>query len=54
VLAAIWESLPEDLGIDLRPLELEGLFVTGILLLGIALAGVIFVSSVDRRGEPPR
>jgi hypothetical protein len=45
VLAAVWESLPADLGIDLRPLELEGLFIAALLLIGVTLAAVIFVST---------
>jgi hypothetical protein len=44
-LVAVWETLPDDLGIGLRPLELEGLLVTGLLFIGITLAGVIFIST---------
>jgi hypothetical protein len=54
-LVAIWDSLPEDVGIDLRPLELEGLFVAGLLLLGVTLAATIFVSTGPHpaRGDKP-
>ena len=44
-LVAVWENLPDDLGIGLRSLELEGFLVGGLLLIGITLAAVIFVSS---------
>jgi len=57
LLVAIWEDLPDELGIDLRPLELEGLFVAALLLLGVTLAAAIFVSTgphVTRSNEPPR
>jgi hypothetical protein len=45
VLVAVWDSLPDDLGIGLAPLELEGIFVTGLLMTGITLAGLIFIST---------
>ena len=45
VLFAVWEKLPEELGIDLTSLEAEGFFVTGLLMLGITLAAAIFVST---------
>jgi hypothetical protein len=45
VLVAVWEKLPDELGIDLRSLELEGFLVGGLLLIGISLAAVIFVST---------
>ena len=54
-LVAIWKELPGDLGIDLTPLELEGLFVSGLLLTGVALAAAIFVSTgphLTGRDEP--
>jgi hypothetical protein len=56
-LVALWEKLPEELGIDLRPLELEGIFVAALLLLGVTLAALIFVSTgphVDRSGQAER
>jgi hypothetical protein len=56
-VVAIWEDLPEELGIGLRPLELEGLFVAALLLLGVTLAAAIFVSTgphVARPDEPPQ
>jgi hypothetical protein len=57
VLVAVYKDLPDDLGINLTGLELEGIFVTGLLMIGISLAGVIFVSTgpgAARRDEPPR
>jgi hypothetical protein len=56
VLVAVWKDLPEELGIGLSSLELEGLFVTGLLMIGITLAGVIFISTgpgAAQRDEPP-
>jgi hypothetical protein len=55
-LVAIWESLPDELGIGLQPLELEGLFIAALLLLGITLAALVFASTgphVARSDEPP-
>jgi hypothetical protein len=55
-LVALWKELPAELGIDLRPLEVEGLLVAALLLLGITLAAAIFVSTgphVARADEPP-
>jgi hypothetical protein len=56
VVAALWETFPDDLGIDLKPLEAEGFFVTGLLMIGVVLAAVIFVSTgpAARRSEPDR
>ena len=58
VLVAVWKDLPEELGIGLSSLELEGLFVTGLLMIGITLAGVIFISTgpgaAQRDETPPR
>jgi hypothetical protein len=51
-LVAIWESLPSDLSIDLRPLELQGLFVTALLLLGITLAAALFVTTGPQAARP--
>ena len=48
-LVAIWKELPSDLGIDLTPLELEGLFVAALLLTGISLAAAIFVGTGPHR-----
>jgi hypothetical protein len=48
VLVALWEDLPNELGLDLRPLELEGMFVAGLLLLGVTLAATIFVTTGPR------
>jgi hypothetical protein len=45
ILVAVWETLPDDLGIDLKPLEAEGFFVTALLMIGITLAATIFVST---------
>ena len=57
-LVAIWKSLPDDLGIGLRPLELEGLFVGGLLLIGVTLAAALFVTTgpqvSGRDAQPPR
>jgi hypothetical protein len=44
-LVAVWEGLPDDLGIGLRSLELEGLFIAALLLVGITLAAAIFAST---------
>ena len=44
-LVAVWKDLPGDLGIDLTPLELEGIFVAALLLLGVSLAAALFVST---------
>ena len=56
VLVAIWEELPDELGIDLKPLQVEGLFVTGLLLLGVTLAAMLFVSTGPQaaRDDAPR
>jgi hypothetical protein len=56
VAAALWTTFPDDLGIDLQPLEAEGFFVGSLLLLGVMLASAIFVSTGpaarhDRRGD---
>jgi hypothetical protein len=45
VLFALWETLPDELGIDLTSLEAEGFFVTALLMIGITLAAAIFVST---------
>lgn len=45
VLVAVWSELPQRLGLDLRPLEAEGLLVGMLLLLGVTLAAAIFVST---------
>lgn len=55
-LVAVWKELPDELGLGLRPLEVEGLVVTTLLLLGVTLAAVIFVSTGPHRAraaEPP-
>ena len=44
-LVAAWTSLPARVGIDLRPLELEGLLPAALLLLGIGPAAAIFVTT---------
>jgi hypothetical protein len=52
---AIWLGLPEKLGLDLRPLEAEGLLIATLLLLGVALAAAIFVSTgphLERADDP--
>jgi hypothetical protein len=48
VVVALWEDLPEELGIGLSSLELEGAFVALLLVLGISLAAGIFVSAGPR------
>jgi hypothetical protein len=50
-LVAIWKDLPDEVGIGLTPLELEGLFVAGLLLTGITLAAAIFVGTGPHREE---
>ena len=45
VVVALWEDLPDELGIGLKSLELEGLLVTLLLMLGVSMAAAIFVSS---------
>jgi hypothetical protein len=45
VLVAIKDDLPDELGIDLEALQVEGLFVSALLLLGVTLAAAIFVST---------
>jgi hypothetical protein len=45
VLVAVWETILDDLGIALKPLEAEGFFVTALLMIGITLASAIFVST---------
>ena len=55
VLAALWTTFPDDLGIDLKPLEAEGFLIGGLLLLGVTLAAAIFVSTgpaAARRDQP--
>ena len=44
-LVAIWSDLPDELGIDLRALELEGMLVALLLLLGVSLAAALFVTT---------
>ena len=45
VLIAIWRDVADDIGLDLRPLEAEGIVVAALLALGIVLAAAMFVSS---------
>ena len=47
-LVAVWVALPREVGIGLRPLELEGLLVAALLLVGITLAAAIFVTTGPR------
>ena len=54
-LVAVWKELPQELGLGLRPLEVEGLVVTTLLLLGVTLAAAIFVRTgphLAKSGEP--
>ena len=45
VLIAIWRDLPDKLGVDLKPLEAEGIVIAGLLVLGVVLAATMFVST---------
>ena len=45
VIVAVWDDVTNELDIGLRPLELEGIFVTALLMIGITLAGTIFIST---------
>jgi hypothetical protein len=47
-LQGAWIGLPDDLGLGLRPLEVEGILVSLLLLLGVGLAGALFVTSAPR------
>jgi hypothetical protein len=56
ILVALWDDLPDELGIDLGALQVEGLFVSALLFIGVTLAAAIFVSTgpqTGRRAEPP-
>jgi hypothetical protein len=53
-LFALWENLPDELGIDLKPLEAEGFFIGGLLMLGVVLAATIFVKTGPAAREQPR
>jgi hypothetical protein len=48
VLVAIWRTLPDDLGLDLRPLEAEGILIAALLLLGVTLGAAMFVGTGPR------
>jgi hypothetical protein len=45
VLVAVWNRLPRELGLDLRPLEVEGILISALLGLGVVLAAAMFVST---------
>jgi hypothetical protein len=45
ILIAFWRDLPNDVGLDLRPLEAEGILVAALLGLGIVLGAAMFVST---------
>jgi hypothetical protein len=52
ILFAVWEKLPDELGIDLTSLEAEGFFVGLLLMIGVVLSAAIFVSTGP--AAPPR
>jgi hypothetical protein len=52
VLVAVWEGLPDDLGIELSSLELSGLLIAALLLLGVTLAAAVFASSGPQAARP--
>ena len=57
VAVALWTGLPDELGLGLQPLELEGILLAGLIFLGIALAAALFVTTgphVDRADEQQR
>ena len=57
VAVALWTGLPDDLGLGLQPLELEGILLAGLIFLGIALAAALFVTTgphVHRADEQQR
>ena len=51
VLVAVWRTLPQDLGLGLLPLQVEGILVTILLFLGITLGASLFVTT-GPGGEP--
>jgi hypothetical protein len=56
VAVALWTGLPDELGLGLAPLELEGILLAGLIFLGIALAAALFVTTgphVHRGDEQP-
>jgi hypothetical protein len=57
VLVALWRGLPQELGLGLLPLQVEGILVTILLFLGITLGASLFVTTgpvTAPAGEPPR
>ena len=45
ILIALWRELPDKLGLDLRPLEVEGIVLAALLGLGVVLGAAMFVST---------
>jgi hypothetical protein len=52
VAVALWTGLPDELGLGLQPLELEGILLAGLIFLGIALAAALFVTTGPHMPQP--
>ena len=51
VLIAVWTDFPQDIGLDLRPLEAEGIVIATLLVLGVVLAAAMFVTTGEHARE---
>jgi hypothetical protein len=52
VAVALWSGLPEELGLGLTPLELEGILLAALIFLGITLAAALFVTTGPQFAQP--
>ena len=52
-LVAIWRTLPSELGIELPPLNVEGILVALLLFVGISLGAAMFVSTESLSKNAP-
>jgi hypothetical protein len=51
MLVAVRPTLLATAGIQLRPLEVDGLLIAGLLVVGFSLAGLMFVATAEEQAE---